>query len=205
MAPMSINNHDAQWIDSQKLSVDQVAAVFNLPPFKLGSMENSAVRANLEEQNKDYFQTSLSRWMNRFREESDYKLIGRQDYRSERRYFKWFPEKLLAGSTKDQYESFLIGRTGGWLSPNEIREFIGLNSIGPEGDTYENPNTSSPDASSDPADDTEVEPLKTRKRKPKRSPTMCAACWRIRWTASPSMSVAGWSVHGANRHSSRSG
>lgn len=64
---VQMSNYDAQWLDAKKLDREFIASLFNLPAFKLNALENSAVRSNLEEQNRDYFQTSLCAFCTCFR------------------------------------------------------------------------------------------------------------------------------------------
>ena len=152
--PMSISNVDAQWVEATKLSREMVAAWFNLPPHKLGAMEQSSVRANLEEQNRDYLNTTLMRWLVKWEEECNRKLLTTRERDTETRFFKWNTSALLRGSTKDRYAAYMVGRTGGWLSPNEIRKLEDMNRREDDGgDEYGNPNTSSPAATEEPQPD----------------------------------------------------
>ena len=51
----------------------------------------------------------------------------------------------MRGSLKARYDAYLVGRTGQWLSANDVRRLEDMNQI-EDGDEYENPNTSSPAA-----------------------------------------------------------
>ena len=136
--PMSMSNEDAQWLEARKLDREFVASLFNLPAFKLNALENSAVRANLEEQNRDYFQTSLSRWMNRFVEEARRKLLPPQLRSSGDHYFRWFPEAFLRGDVKMRMESYSLAIASRILSPNEARAKEDMDPY-EGGDEYLNP------------------------------------------------------------------
>ena len=140
---MSMSNEDAQWLEGRKLDREFIASLFNLPAFKLNALENSAVRANLEEQNRDYFNTSLARWTNKFAEEASRKLLSIKERRSNQHFFKWFPESFLRGDTKTRFESYSTAIASRWMSPNEVREREDMNPYD-GGDAFENPNTSSP-------------------------------------------------------------
>ena len=136
--PMSMSNEDAQWLEGRKLDREFIASLFNLPAFKLNALENSAVRANLEEQNRDYFNTSLSRWTNKFAEEACRKLLTEKERRSNKHFFKWFPEAFLRGDTRTRYESYGLAITHQWMSPNEVRQLEDMNPY-EGGDEYANP------------------------------------------------------------------
>ena len=136
--PMSMSNEDAQWLEGRKLDREFIASLFNLPAFKLNALENSAVRANLEEQNRDYFNTSLSRWTNKFAEEAHRKLLTEKERRSNKHFFKWFPEAFLRSDTRSRYESYGLAITHQWMSPNEVRQLEDMNPYD-GGDEYANP------------------------------------------------------------------
>ncbi len=94
---MAMTNIDAQWIEAKKMGIHEAAALLNLPPHKLGAMEDSSVRANLEEQNADYAQRSLARWFNRLSEEFERKLLTTTEWMSDRYDFVWDLEQFLRG------------------------------------------------------------------------------------------------------------
>lgn len=156
---ISMSNLDSQWLEGVDIDREFIAGLFNLPGFKLGAMKNSAVRANLEEQNRDYFNTSLSRWLNRFNEEAKRKLLSMNERRSRKHFFRWFPEAFLRGDIQKRYAAYSQGITGRFLNPNEVREKEDMNPYD-GGDEFLNPaidvaNQNPPAAP--PADD-EVDP-----------------------------------------------
>lgn len=150
--PITMSNTDAQWLEAVKLDREQVAALFNLPPHKLNALENAAVRANMEQQNQQYLQMSLSRWLNRFREEVERKLLTKRERNSGNHYVKWVTEAFLRGDTEARSKAYLNAKQGMWMTSNEIREREDMDPI-EGGDILENPNTISKQDS--PASDTE--------------------------------------------------
>jgi len=136
--PMSVSNEDSQWLEARKLDREFVASLFNLPAFKLNALENSAVRSNLEEQNRDYFQTSLSRWTNRFAEEARRKLLTRELRASGDHWFRWFPEAFLRGDIEKRMKSYSLAIASRILNPNEARAREDLDPY-EGGDEYINP------------------------------------------------------------------
>lgn len=135
---MSMSNEDAQWLEALSLDREFVAALFNLPPYKLGAMENSAVRANLEQQNRDYLTASLSRHLNRFREEGERKLFNAGERRLRRVFLKWITEAFLRGDLQARGEYYSKAKAGEWMTTNEIREIEDLPPI-EGGDELRNP------------------------------------------------------------------
>lgn len=80
-------NIDAQWIEAKRLSRQEAASLLNLPAWKLNSMEDSAVRANLEETNETYKQMTLTRWGNRCDQEFRRKLLTDAQWKSDQYQF----------------------------------------------------------------------------------------------------------------------
>lgn len=137
-SPMSMSNVDAQLLELLQLDVEQVALIFDVPPYKLGAMKNSAVRANIEQQNADYLTTSLSRHLNKFKEEGERKLFNYGERRLRRVYLKWVVEAFLRGDLAARGAYYAQAKTGEWMTTNEIRELEDMNPIA-GGDVLKNP------------------------------------------------------------------
>ena len=84
---MSMTNIDAQWIEAKKYNRLDAASLLNLPAHKLNALEDSSVRSNLEEQNSDYAQRTLTRWFNRLSEEYRRKLLTEREWLSDEYQF----------------------------------------------------------------------------------------------------------------------
>ena len=135
---ISMSNEDAQWLESVSLDREIVASIFNLPAFKLNALKDSAVRSNLEQQNRDYFNTSLSRWTNRFSEEGKRVFLLPNERNNSDHFFRWFPEAFLRGDLKSRSEAYGLAKSGRWMTANEIREKEDMNPID-GGDELDNP------------------------------------------------------------------
>lgn len=148
---MAMTNIDAQWIDAKKLSIHEAAALLNLPPHKLGAMEDSSVRSNLEEQNADYAQRSLMRWFNRLAEEYRRKLLLETEWMSDEYEFVHDLDQFLRGDidTTSTVVDRLIkaevmnrneGRRWFRLPPYPGGEKFGSPAINPQKDVQGTPN-----------------------------------------------------------------
>lgn len=147
---LGMNNAEAQWLEDRKFSVEEAAAVLNLQPHKLGAMDR-ATHKNIEEQNRDYLNSSLGRWLNRWRKQCRRKLLRPRE-RKDRQYdFVWKTAAFLRGDILSRYQAYQIAVAGTWLSPNEVREKEDENPR-PGGDVYVNPNTTAGEGGSDNVD-----------------------------------------------------
>jgi HK97 family phage portal protein len=157
---MSMSNADAQWLEAMDLDREFVAGIFQVPPYRLGAMKNSAVRANLEQQNTDYLTTSLSRHLNKFKEEGERKLFNAGERRLRRVYLKWIVEAFLRGDLAARGAYYSQAKTGEWLTTNEIRELEDMNPI-EGGDVLKNPaiNPAGENPAPKPAEEKPKEPV----------------------------------------------
>lgn len=92
---VSMSNLDAQWAEAKEMSGIDAARLLNLPAYKLNYLKDSSVRANLEEQNADYLQRTLSRWFNRCSEEFRRKLLTTEQWTSDEWEYVWDVHEFL--------------------------------------------------------------------------------------------------------------
>ena len=139
---IAMSLRDAQYIDSLNLDVEQVARLLQIPPFKIGHMKDSSVRANLGAQQREYVEHSLTKHGVRFEEEANRKLLTRRERRPTGRQLSVVVnyDKLVTGTKSERadYASKLV--TSRLWTPNEGREEVGSNpSDDPAADEFQNP------------------------------------------------------------------
>ena len=125
---LGIPPDDAQFLETRKFQIDEVARWFGVPPHMIGSMEH-ATFSNIEHQQIEFVTHTLRPWLVRWEQEIARKLFDGDH----------FPEfqvdGLLRGDTRTRYESYRIARESGWMSVNEIRSLENLNPVD-GGDKY---------------------------------------------------------------------
>lgn len=136
--PISFSNRDAQWLEGRQFQRTEIASWFNLPPHKVGDLER-ATFSNIEEQNLEYLQTSLMRWLVKWQTECREKLLTREEKRRDSHFFEFNTRALLRGSVKSRFEAYSIGISNRFLSPNEARRAESLPGY-EGGDEFSNPN-----------------------------------------------------------------
>jgi HK97 family phage portal protein len=125
----------AQFLQSRKFQVNEIARIFRIPPSYLADLENSSTRANTEQQAIQFVRDCITPYVRRFEVELNRKLF-RED---EREYYAYFTvDGLMRGDQKARYESYAVARNWGWLSVNDIRDLENLNPI-KGGDVYLQP------------------------------------------------------------------
>ncbi len=123
---------DAQFIESRQFYVTEAARWLGIPPHVIADLSN-ATFSNISEQNIDKVQGLLP-WMERFEQEWDWKLFSE----AERGTFftEHMADSLLAANPEARANSFSTALQNGYMSRNEVRAKLNMNSIGPDGDVF---------------------------------------------------------------------
>lgn len=125
---------DAQFLESRKFQVAEIARWFRVPPHKLADLDK-ATFSNIEHQSLEFVTDTLVPWVRRLESEAQIKLLGRNTRYSGRVYSKINLAGLLRGDIASRYQAYAVGRQWGWLSANDIRALEDMNRI-PGGDEY---------------------------------------------------------------------
>lgn len=134
---IGINPDDAQFLESRKFSVTEVARMFNVPPHFLRDLER-ATFSNIEQQAIEFVVYSLRPWCVRFEQRLNIDLLSHEDRVTH--FIKLNVDGLLRGDIKTRYDAYHVAKGDGWLNANEIRELEDMNPIaGDGGDDYWQP------------------------------------------------------------------
>ena len=129
---VSIPPADAQFLETRKFQVAEIARLFRVPPHLIGDVERSTSwGTGIEQQNIGFLTFGLLPWLNRS-EQTFSPLLARG------RSLRHDVRGLLRGSTKERHEAYNLARVGGYKSVNEIRA---LEDDAPieDGDVYDAP------------------------------------------------------------------
>ena len=132
---ISMTNEDAQYIEGRKFTRSEIASIFRVPPHKIGDLEK-ATFSNIEHQALEYVVDTLLPWLRRWEQRLDYTLLTAAE--REVYFVEHLVDGLLRGDFKTRMEGYTLGRNGGWLSANDIRERENMNPI-EGGDNYLTP------------------------------------------------------------------
>jgi HK97 family phage portal protein len=120
--PIGIAPEDAQYIETRKFQVAEIARLFGVPPHLVGDVERSTSwGSGIEEQTLGFVKFVIGSRLKRWEQEIDNKLLANTDL-----FAEFSVEGLLRADIKTRYEAYQVGRNNGWLSPNEIRRFENL-------------------------------------------------------------------------------
>lgn len=125
---------DAQWIEQRRFE-RQEAALFFLLESILG--DDSSVSYNsLEQKNLAYLSNCLNKWLVKWEQECDQKLISDRNQRTH--FFKFDVDELLRSDARTKMETLSSGIAARIYSPNEARLKLNMNPY-EGGDEYANP------------------------------------------------------------------
>lgn len=117
--PFSMNHRDAEFIESRRLTMEDIARIFRVPPPFIGILAD-ATYSNITEQGRWLVMHCLRPWFVRIERAMAAQLLSSDARRTIT--IEHNAEGLLRGSTKDRNEAYRIAREWGWMSVNEIRE-----------------------------------------------------------------------------------
>ena len=133
--PLSISPEQAQFLETRKFQINEIARIFRVPPHMVGDLEKSSF-SNIEQQSLEFVKYTLDPWVIRW-EQSMARALLTLDEKTE--YFIHFNlEGLLRGDYQSRMNGYSIARQNGWMSANDIRELENLDRIPTElgGDLY---------------------------------------------------------------------
>ena len=133
--PISISPEQAQFLETRKFQINEIARIFRVPPHMVGDLEKSSF-SNIEQQSLEFVKYTLDPWVIRWEQSIQRRLLSSEE---KKRYFvKFNVEGLLRGDYQSRMNGYAIGRQNGWMSANDIRELENLDRIPAEegGDLY---------------------------------------------------------------------
>lgn len=145
---LGMNMEDAQYLQSRKFQVAEIARIFGIPLHMLSDLDRST-NNNIEHQAIEYVKHTVLYWVKRIEQEFNRKLIPASQ--RETLYTKFNLEGLLRGDLKTRAE-YYTKATGGrpWMAPDEVRDLENLEKLGGEASELITPlNFKAPDQTTD--------------------------------------------------------
>jgi len=116
--PISIPPEDAQFLETRKFQVQEIARLFGVPPHLLMDLDGSTSwGTGIEQQTIGFVIYTLRPWLTRVE-----RRVTVSDLIPARAYAEYVVEGLLRGDTQQRYQAYATARQWGWMTINEIRE-----------------------------------------------------------------------------------
>ena len=133
--PISISPEQAQFLETRKFQINEIARIFRVPPHMVGDLEKSSF-SNIEQQSLEFVKYTLDPWVIRWEQSIQRTLLSADEKKT---YFvKFNVEGLLRGDYQSRMNGYATARQNGWMSANDIQELENLDRIPVEdgGDLY---------------------------------------------------------------------
>ena len=118
---VGVTNKDAQFLESRKFSVSDIARWFGVPPHKLGDLDR-ATFSNIEQQSLEYIQDALQPRATMW----ESSIIAELLFDDEEIDIEFEFHELLRGDSAARALFYQSGINAGWLARNEARNMEGM-------------------------------------------------------------------------------
>lgn len=114
----SLNADDAQFLETRKFQVAEIARLFLVPPHMIGDLEK-ATFSNIEQQSIDFAKNTLTPYLERIEQRIKVGLLKKSEQSGF--YAKFDITRALRGDQESRYKGYATGINWGILNPNECR------------------------------------------------------------------------------------
>ena len=123
---IGIPPEEAQFLETRKFQLDEIARLYRIPPHMIGDLEKSSFN-NIEQQSMEFVKYTLDPWVIRWEQAMQKALFLPEE---KKQYFlKFNVNGLMRGDYESRMTGYSIGRQNGWLSANDIREMEDMNPV----------------------------------------------------------------------------
>ena len=124
--PISIPNNEAQFLETRKFQIEEIARLYRVPLHMIGDLEH-ATFSNIEQMSLEFVMYTLSPWLVRWEQSLMKALLS--DSEKGKYFIKFNVEGLLRGDYASRMSGYATARQNGWMSANDIRELEDMNMI----------------------------------------------------------------------------
>lgn len=130
---IGIPNDDAQFLETRKFQVREIARLFRVPPHLVSDLEQ-ATFSNIEQQSLEFVIYTMMPWFTRWEQEISRSILLESERAA---YFAEFLiDSLLRGDTLSRYQAYNSAINTGWMTRNEVREKENMNPENAQLDKY---------------------------------------------------------------------
>lgn len=135
LTPITFTPSDAEFLETRKLSNEDVARIFGLPPTSVG-ITDKATYSNVEHEGRALVQNAIGPLASRIEAAMQRCLLTDMTRRS--LYVEHELNGLLRGDVQARFNAYRVAREIGAMSANDVRKLENLPPI-EQGDTYQMP------------------------------------------------------------------
>lgn len=122
---IGIDPKDAQFIETRKFQVEEIARIFRVPLHKIGYLDRATFN-NIEHMGLEFVTDTLMPWLVRWEQTIQRDLI--EETGSDDIFAEFLVDGLMRGDSVSRSAFYASAITNGWMSRNEVREKENMNS-----------------------------------------------------------------------------
>lgn len=123
---LGIDPDDAQFLETRKFQVGEVARIFRVPPHMIGDVDRSTSwGSGIDAQEQGYVNHTLRPWAKRTEEHLNLRILPEAERAA--KYYEHLMDGLLRGDIATRYAAYVSAITNGFMSRNEARERENMN------------------------------------------------------------------------------
>lgn len=123
---VSIPPEQAQFLETRKFQLGEIARIFQVPPHMIGDLERSSFN-NIEMQAIEFVKYCINPWVTRWEQAMWQSLLLPSE--KPKMYIKFNLDGLLRGDYETRMKGYSIGIQNGFMCPNDVRKLENLNEI----------------------------------------------------------------------------
>jgi HK97 family phage portal protein len=127
-SPWQMANHDAEFLETKRFSLIDIANAFGVPPHKLGDSSKTSF-SSLEQENQSYLDEALDPWLVCWEAELAAKLLTPQEQRADTHSIRFRRQALVRADLAARGAYYVQAVTNGWMSLDEVRGLEEMNAI----------------------------------------------------------------------------
>ncbi|GHU82600.1 portal protein [Clostridia bacterium] len=121
---IGIPPEQAQFLETRKFQINEIARIFRVPPHMVGDLEKSSF-SNIEQQSLEFVKYTLDPWVVRWEQSLQQALILPSE--RARVFVRFNLDGLLRGDYQSRMQGYSIGIQNGFFSVNDVRGLEDLN------------------------------------------------------------------------------
>ena len=123
---LAIAPEEAQFLETRKFQINEIARIFRVPPHMVGDLEKSSF-SNIEQQSLEFVKYTLNPWVSRWEQSMQQSLLLPSERHQLTIHFN--VDGLLRGDYQSRMNGYAVGINNGFMSPNDVRRLEGMNPI----------------------------------------------------------------------------
>lgn len=121
---MSIPPEQAQFLETRKFQINEIARIFRVPPHMVGDLEKSSF-SNIEQQSLEFVKYTLDPWVVRWEQSLQQALVLPSEKQTI--LIKFNLDGLLRGDYQSRMQGYSVGIQNGFYSVNDVRGHEDMN------------------------------------------------------------------------------